>query len=181
MSAPTARDMTDLAFRNACDRHGFHPVGFLGYYELAAGGWYCSVRDAGRTALVLGPFATEAACRRWAYYDESSEYGGAPGLHKRLLDAADARDPRSWFYSWGMVKMPNGYRDGVLNAALPEADRDMHYVPEPTPGERLAAAIDALPLGEPDSEDDNRDALRALGIGAAVALDCVKSTQEVPS
>lgn len=139
--------------------------------------WYASVQDAGKTALVLGPFATEHACRRWAYRDPTD---GGSSFHNRLLEVACQRDVKAWFYSWGMVKMANGYREGVLNAALPEAHRDMHYVPEPTPGERLAAAIDALPLGEPDSEADNRDALRALGIGAAVALDCAKSTQEVP-
>lgn len=93
--------------------------------------WYCSVRDAGRTALVLGPFATEGMCRQWAYYADSDTHpdtthaSGGSVKHGRLLNAAQDRDPKSWFYSWGMVKLENGYREGVLNRFLPEAEADM--------------------------------------------------------
>lgn len=80
--------------------------------------WYASVVDAGKTALVLGPFATEAECRLWAYRDQAD--GGDATKHAKLRAAGESKDPWSAFYSWGMVKMPNGYRDGVLNGLLPE-------------------------------------------------------------
>ncbi len=90
--------------------------------------WYVSVQDAGRTSLVLGPFRTEAACREWAYYTESTEPGGSP-KHSKLIQLAEGRDCRSWFYAWGMTKMANGYRSGVLNSAAEalgfDAQRDM--------------------------------------------------------
>jgi hypothetical protein len=81
--------------------------------------WYVSVRDAGRMALVLGPFTSEAECRQYAYSDSKgapdTEPGGNTALHYRLVKIAEEHDSRSWFYSWGMVKMENGHRDGVLN------------------------------------------------------------------
>lgn len=75
--------------------------------------WYASVQDAGRTALVLGPFQEEATCREWAY--RSPEDGGSH-KHSQLVEIANRLDPRSWFYAWGMVKMENGHRDGILNS-----------------------------------------------------------------
>ncbi len=83
--------------------------------------WYASVQDGGRTALVLGPFPTEASCRQWAYREP--EDGGDYAKHYALTKAAEC-DPKSWFYAWGMVKAANGYKDGCLNKALPEAERD---------------------------------------------------------
>lgn len=77
--------------------------------------WYASVQDAGRRALVLGPFATEAGCRKWAYRDQAD--GGDRAKHAALLRAAEV-DPRAWFYSWGMVKMRDGSRAGVLNSRV---------------------------------------------------------------
>ncbi len=74
--------------------------------------WYCSVQDAGRTALILGPFRTEAACRQWAYRDATD---GGSDKHNLLVKLACDRDAKAWFYSWGMVKYANGYRDGVMN------------------------------------------------------------------
>jgi hypothetical protein len=92
--------------------------------------FYCSVQDAGKSALVLGPFALESECRQYAYADSEgapdSEPGGNTAKHFALVKEAEKRDPKSWFYAWGMAKAPNGYRDGVLNKFLPEADRDMH-------------------------------------------------------
>ena len=88
--------------------------------------WYASVQDAGRTALVLGPFATEMRCREWAYRDGAD--GGDTRKHARLLKAAEC-DPKSWFYAWGMTLMANGHRDGVLNRKLAEAETDMHWEP----------------------------------------------------
>lgn len=77
---------------------------------------YVSAQDAGRTALVLGPFRDEATCRKWAY--RTDEDGG--DRHKRhLLDKAlEKLDPWSHFYAIGMVKMVNGLREGKLNRAL---------------------------------------------------------------
>lgn len=80
--------------------------------------WYASIQDAGRTALLLGPFQTEAACRAWSYWDEAQ--GGDRAKHKQLVDRAEALDPKAWFYAWGMVKMPNGHRDGALAKYFPE-------------------------------------------------------------
>lgn len=76
--------------------------------------FYASVTDAGKLALILGPFKTEKECRQWAYYDE--EDGG--DIHKAndLRDACHKTDPKSVFYAYGMVKMPNGYREGIFNA-----------------------------------------------------------------
>ena len=78
--------------------------------------WYASVQDAGRTALVLGPFETEAECRTWAY--RTPEDGGDAVKHDRMVKTACDRDAKAWFYSWGMVKMANGHREGVLNQAM---------------------------------------------------------------
>ena len=79
--------------------------------------WYVSVQDAGRTALVLGPFRAESECRQYAYR-EMEEGGNSAKRHQ--VDKAAECDPRSWFYSWGMVKMQNGRRDGCLNSRMPE-------------------------------------------------------------
>lgn len=79
--------------------------------------WYASAQDAGRTALVLGPFRTEADCRKWAY---GALPDGGSHLHAQLLNIACKLDPRSWFYAWGMVKLQNGHKDGSLNAKMPD-------------------------------------------------------------
>lgn len=76
--------------------------------------FYVSVVDAGHTGLVLGPFQHEADCRVWAYGDPAD--GGNREKHYRLVKEADDRTQgRAWFYSWGMVKMATGYKQGVLN------------------------------------------------------------------
>ena len=84
--------------------------------------WYVSVRDAGRTGLVLGPFLTEAECRQYAYSEGNgepdTEPGGDTAKHYALVKLAESKDCKAWFYAWGMVKMPNGHRDGVLNSAM---------------------------------------------------------------
>lgn len=77
--------------------------------------FYVSCQDAGRAALLAGPFRTEEECRQYAY---TSEDGGLPEKHKALLDAACRRDPKAWFYAYGMVLMKDGYREGVLNKEL---------------------------------------------------------------
>jgi hypothetical protein len=78
--------------------------------------FYVSAQDAGRTALVLGPFRNEEDCRLWAY--RTPEDGG-DRLKRFLLDKALLKkDPWSSFYAIGMVKMANGNREGKLNAAF---------------------------------------------------------------
>lgn len=78
--------------------------------------WYVSVQDAGKTGLVLGPFQTEQACREYAYCEKD---GGNHAKHYWLVEQADSfTGGRAWFYSWGMVKMVNGYRSGVLTEKL---------------------------------------------------------------
>jgi hypothetical protein len=85
--------------------------------------WYCSVRDAGRTAFVLGPFNNEAACRQWAYYH--AEDGGDPQkLGKLVRIISDKYGAFTHFYSWGMVKIETGHREGIMNSTIPEAQRD---------------------------------------------------------
>ena len=87
--------------------------------------WYCSIIDGKRTGLVLGPFRTESGCREYAYRDAKS--GGDVEKHDRMIDAAYKADPKSWFYSWGMVKMATGHRDGVLNRQVfGEDERDLY-------------------------------------------------------
>jgi len=88
--------------------------------------WYVSVIDAGRTALLLGPFNTEAACRQWAY--RAPEDGGNPVKCGSLRNLCKM-DPWAWFYSYGMVKMQNGHREALLNTRLPEYERDAYSPP----------------------------------------------------
>ncbi len=83
--------------------------------------WYVSVQDAGRTQIVLGPFPTEASCREWAYRD--AEDGGTAKA-SRLREIASKRDPKSWFYAWGMVKTEHGYSSGCLNPDFPDSEVD---------------------------------------------------------
>lgn len=65
--------------------------------------FYVSIKDAGKFNVVAGPFKT----------------------HQEALDKVDIAikvgqetDPKSWFYSWGTVKIQNGHRDGCLNNKL---------------------------------------------------------------
>ena len=80
--------------------------------------WYATVKDGERVALLFGPFSNEVACRKWAYV--SKEDGGDLVKHREIVHAAEAIDNRAWFYSFGMIKMENGYRDGVLNKRIEE-------------------------------------------------------------
>jgi hypothetical protein len=72
--------------------------------------------DASRHAVVLGPFRTEAGCRQWAYREPQD--GGDPAKCARLRKVAEQRDPRSWFYAWGMVRCETGHREGCLNSTM---------------------------------------------------------------
>lgn len=77
--------------------------------------WYCSIVDGPKFALLLGPFRTEAACREYAHLPED---GGNLTKHLAMVHKAGELDPKSAFYGFGMVKMQNGYRAGVLNKHL---------------------------------------------------------------
>lgn len=78
--------------------------------------WYVSVKDAERTALLLGPFSNEPACRKWAY--RSADDGGDFSCFVKISRLCNKIDPKSHFYSYGMVKMENGYREGMLNSKI---------------------------------------------------------------
>ena len=65
--------------------------------------YYVSIVDGERFNVVAGPFKT----------------------HKEALSMVDPAiktgrtvDPESHFYTWGTVKMENGYNEGCLNAQL---------------------------------------------------------------
>ena len=79
--------------------------------------WYASIQDNGRTALLLGPFRTEDECRKYAY--SSEEHGGNTKLHSEMLNYATEVDQKAWWYSYGMVKMKTGHRNGCLNKFYP--------------------------------------------------------------
>lgn len=80
--------------------------------------FYVSVIDGPKFGLLLGPFREESECRKWAYLDTQS--GGDRDKYCRLVNQAGECDPWAGFYSYGMVKMTNGHREGVLNRFFPE-------------------------------------------------------------
>lgn len=67
--------------------------------------YYVSVRDAGRTAIIAGPFTALA-------------YALAALRVARGL--AIEADPWSHFYSWGTCKLETGHKTGSLNSKLRE-------------------------------------------------------------
>lgn len=81
--------------------------------------FFVSLRDAGRTALLLGPFSNEADCRRYAYSDP--EEGGSD-KHNEMRDAIYEIDRSAHFMCWGMVKIavkPGEVFKTVLNRVDP--------------------------------------------------------------
>ena len=78
--------------------------------------FYATVINAGKTALLAGPFENESDCRQWAYSDE--EDGGNIVKHHLLYQETCRVDCRAHWYSWGMVKMPNGHRDGIISKVI---------------------------------------------------------------
>lgn len=73
--------------------------------------FYVSCQDAGRTALILGPFTSESACKQYAYDDQ----------HRiPVLNAVCEIDPKAWFAAWGMVKVADYEKPGFLNRIDPE-------------------------------------------------------------
>lgn len=74
--------------------------------------WYASVEDGGKRALLLGPFTTEKECREFSY--KFAEDGGNLSKCNQLRKCCEV-DSKSWFYSYGMVKLANGYQIGMFN------------------------------------------------------------------
>lgn len=73
--------------------------------------FYVSIRDAGKFALVAGPFQT----------------------HESALAAVKAArkigcevDPWAWFYGWGTCKTEHGYTSGRLNEKLAVDHPEIH-------------------------------------------------------
>jgi len=67
--------------------------------------YYVSVIDGNNTALLLGPFKNKEMCEKYAY----GEY------RKEVVKVSCEIDSKAQFYAYGMLKMPNGHREGMLN------------------------------------------------------------------
>lgn len=82
--------------------------------------FFVSCRDAGKTALILGPFTTETECRKYAYSDTGD--GGSPECIT-VNDAVCKIDGRAHFAAWGMLKIkdvkPEEKYLGLLNRVDP--------------------------------------------------------------
>lgn len=75
--------------------------------------FYVMAEDAGRQALILGPFHTEEYCREWAFNDPKEGGNFVRAWLIRML--AEKKDPGARNYTFGMIKTQNGYREGILN------------------------------------------------------------------
>lgn len=75
------------------------------YAETTAHHHYVTARDAGRTALLLGPFRTREEAERW--------------VDKVRMTASEV-DVRAWFYTYGTsrVRYLSDARPGLLNTRL---------------------------------------------------------------
>jgi len=65
--------------------------------------YYVNCADAGRVALLAGPFITHQE---------------AIDLLDKVRDLAHEVDGRAWFYAYGTCKTENGKRIGLLNQKL---------------------------------------------------------------
>jgi hypothetical protein len=75
--------------------------------------YFVTCQDAGKTALLLGPFTDEDTCKKYAYGDES----------QMVRDACIKIDQKAHFYAFGMVKVANTEKDhftGILNKLYPD-------------------------------------------------------------
>ena len=72
--------------------------------DSTPGNYYVSCVDGGRVGLLLGPFV--------------DDHRAALSAVEAVREAAYAADPRSWFYSFGTVRVDTD-RPGVLNGVLP--------------------------------------------------------------
>ena len=66
--------------------------------------YYIDAVDAGRVALLLGPYRTLEAAQ--ADLDK---------LRGQIVDECCRRDAKAWFYAYGTSKWKTGHRDGMLN------------------------------------------------------------------
>ena len=82
--------------------------------------YYMTMQDAGRTAFLLGPFAAESDCRRYAY--DSREDGGDSTLHHAIQQIVYEVDPKTHFASWGMAKTETAIRTGILHSLYPHGE-----------------------------------------------------------
>ena len=83
--------------------------------------YYVTCRDAGKTALVLGPFTDEKRCKMYAEFREDNP----DSCHADVASAVYKIDPKSHFYEWGMCRVTidekNGFvQKGILNKMHPE-------------------------------------------------------------
>ncbi len=62
--------------------------------------YYVDCADAGKFALLLGPFR---------------EHEAAQNMVDSVMNYAPKLDAKAHFYAYGTVKMANGHRDGLLN------------------------------------------------------------------
>ena len=92
------------------------------YTELR-GNWaddpcfYVNCRDAaGHSAVLLGPFHTESVCDSWA----------TGGNLEMIITICEAFDKDARTYTYEKAKRANGYREGLLNSRLPEAEQDFN-------------------------------------------------------
>lgn len=67
--------------------------------------FYATAVDAGRYALLVGPFATKEDADVYGYGDK----------HNAVMDAACSADSWAAFYGFGVTKLATGQRDGKLN------------------------------------------------------------------
>ncbi len=69
------RDMTQKEFYRACQRHGFTPEGFMGYYRLA-GGTCVSVYNAGANRRARLAYLIEKSAKLTAERERAPSAGG---------------------------------------------------------------------------------------------------------
>jgi len=104
--------------------HTQEPITRLKRIELAdqkiSPAFYMTMQDAGKTAFLLGPFANESDCRKYAY--DSPEEGGNFTLHHAIQEIVYELDSESHFYSWGMAKTETAKRTGVLHSMFPHGE-----------------------------------------------------------
>jgi hypothetical protein len=87
--------------------------------------FYVSIQDAGRHAVVAGPFIEHAAAL--AALPTAREIG-----YKA--------DPWSHFYSWGTCKLETGHKTGSLNTKLATIDDSINRGQWPHTAEDIAEA-----------------------------------------
>lgn len=82
--------------------------------------YFVTCRDAGKTALLLGPFTNEKTCKIFAEFREDNPESRL----SEIIKACEDIDPRSHFYEYGMIRIkdvkPEEKYRGILNKVNPE-------------------------------------------------------------